>query len=101
MSNLPAPVAIISMAQHARPNVMGHSADLRAQLTTGAAMSTVLAPTVRRSEFMIESTVVKTNPSSCSAIDRLGPLVRALTPCVEVTDDENTDKDKHFIERKR
>src|SRR5215216_2485145 len=56
------------MAQHARPKVMGQSADLRAQLTTGAAMSTVLAPTVRRIEFMIESTVVRTNPSSCSAI---------------------------------
>src|ERR1041385_5757034 len=56
------------MAQHARPNVMGQSADLRAQLTTGAAISTVFAPTLRRIEFMIESTVVKTNPSSCSAI---------------------------------
>src|SRR5690242_18854893 len=68
MSKRPAPVAIISMAQHASPNVMGHNADLRAQLTTGAAISTVFAPTVRRIEFMIESTVVKTNPSSCSAI---------------------------------
>jgi hypothetical protein len=47
---------------------MGHSADLRAQFTTGAAMSTVFAPTLRRIEFMIESTVVSTNPSSCSAI---------------------------------
>src|SRR5688572_2798174 len=54
ISNLPAPAAIISMAQHARPKVMGHSADLRAQFTTGAAISTVLAPTLRRSEFMIE-----------------------------------------------
>jgi len=26
--------AIISMAQHASPNVMGHSADFRAQLKT-------------------------------------------------------------------
>ena len=47
---------------------MGHSADLRAQLTTGAAKSNAFAPTFRRNEFMIESTVVKTNPSSCSAI---------------------------------
>jgi len=68
MSKRPAPVAIISMAQQARPKVMGHRADLRAQLTTGAAMSTVFAPTLRRIEFMIESTVVSTNPSSCSAI---------------------------------
>jgi hypothetical protein len=57
------------MAQHARPNVMGHKADLRAQLTTGAPRSTALAPTLRRTEFMIESNLVKTNPSSCSAID--------------------------------
>jgi hypothetical protein len=69
MSKRPAPVAIISIAQHARPKVIGHNADLRAQFTTGAARSTVFAPTVRRSEFMIESTVVKTNPSSCSAIN--------------------------------
>jgi hypothetical protein len=63
MSNRPAPVAIISMAQQANPNVIGHSADLRAQLTTGAAMSIAFAPTVRRTALIIESTVVKTNPS--------------------------------------
>jgi hypothetical protein len=32
ISNLEAPVAIISMAQQASPNVIGHSADFRAQL---------------------------------------------------------------------
>jgi hypothetical protein len=32
MSNREAPVAIISIAQHASPNVIGHSADFRAQL---------------------------------------------------------------------
>src|SRR2546428_2660755 len=68
ISKRPAPVAIISIAQHAKPNVIGHSADLRAQLTTGAARSTAFAPTLRRSEFMIESTVVRTKPSSCSAM---------------------------------
>src|SRR6516225_5850864 len=34
ISNREAPVAIISIAQHARPNVIGQSADLRAQLKT-------------------------------------------------------------------
>jgi hypothetical protein len=34
ISNRDAPVAIISMAQQARPNVIGQSADLRAQLKT-------------------------------------------------------------------
>src|SRR4029077_17719178 len=58
--------AIISIAQHASPNVIGHSADLRAQLTTGAPMSIALAATVRRTKFVIESTVVRTNPSLCS-----------------------------------
>src|SRR6266849_5785516 len=69
MSNLPAPVAIISIAQHASPNVIGHSADLRAQLTTGEAMSIALAATVRRTKFLIEATVVRTKPSLCSGID--------------------------------
>src|SRR5438034_7409194 len=32
ISKRDAPVAIISIAQHARPNVIGHNADLRAQL---------------------------------------------------------------------
>ncbi len=78
---------------------MGQSADLRAQLTTGAAMSTVFAPTVRRSEFMIESTVVRTNPSSCSAIRpkyNSRPLKRALPPRVVIPDDENRDEYKHL-----
>src|SRR5713226_942822 len=68
ISNLPAPVAIISIAQQASPKVIGHNADLRAQLTTGEAMSIALAATVRRTKFVIESTVVRTKPSLCSAI---------------------------------
>jgi hypothetical protein len=34
MSNRAVDDAIISMAQHAKPNVIGQSADLRAQLKT-------------------------------------------------------------------
>src|SRR5215212_1390921 len=126
ISNLPAPVAIISMAQHASPKVIGQRADLRAQLTTGAAMSTVLAPTVRRIEFMIESTVVRTNPSSCSAISYfqlpiancqfilssekpnwqsaignvLGPLQCAFAPRVIIANYQNRYKHKHLNQRK-
>src|ERR1044072_2881128 len=103
MSKRPAPVAIISIAQQASPNVIGQRADLRAQLTTGAAMSTVFAPTVRRIEFMIESTVVKTNPSSCSAMCpkfNLCPLQRALPPRVVISDDENRDEHKHLNQGK-
>src|SRR5882672_4307589 len=68
MSKRPAPVAIISMAQQAKPKVIGHNADLRAQLTIGAPRSIAFVATVRRTKFVIESTVVKTNPSLCSAI---------------------------------
>src|SRR5215212_9987034 len=102
ISNLPAPVAIISMAQQASPKVIGQRADLRAQLTIGAAMSTVFAPTVRRIEFMIESTVVRTNPSSCSAIGskfNSRPLQRAFPPRVIISDYENRDEHKHLDER--
>src|SRR5713226_7061978 len=75
ISKRPAPVAIISIAQHARPNVIGHRADLRAQLTTGEAMSIAFAATVRRTKFVIESTVVRTNPSLCSAISHCRFLI--------------------------
>src|ERR1700682_2899749 len=43
MSYLEAPVAIISMAQHARPKVIGHMLDSRAQLI---ACSSVVATTL-------------------------------------------------------
>src|SRR5947208_7412337 len=54
------------------------SADLRAQLTTGAAMSTVLAPTVRRSEFMIESPVVRRSEEHTSELQSPDHLVCRL-----------------------
>ena len=41
-SNREAPVAIISMAQQARPNVIGHSADLRAQLKTKSTVDVII-----------------------------------------------------------
>src|SRR5258708_4461783 len=68
ISKRPAPVAIISIAQQAKPKVIGHNADLRAQLTTGAPRSITLDAMLRRTKFVIESTVVKTKPSLCSDI---------------------------------
>src|SRR5205823_4546222 len=97
MSKRPAPVAIISIAQQASPNVIGHSADLRAQFTTGAPISIAFAATVRRTKFVIESTVVRTNPSSCSAM--LRPFERAFAPRVVVTNNQDTDEDKHLDQR--
>src|SRR4051812_37994977 len=70
MSKREAPVAIISISQQARPKVIGQIADLRAQLTpncTGPESITGAATFCRR-KFVIESTVVRTKPSSCSAI---------------------------------
>src|SRR5580765_2829496 len=70
MSKREAPVAIISIAQQARPNVIGQIADLRAQLTPNCTgfESIIGAATFCRRKFVIESTVVRTKPSSCSAI---------------------------------
>jgi hypothetical protein len=59
------------MAQHASPNVIGHSADLRPQLTRlkpPIFASINGAATLRRSALKIESTVVRTIPSWCSAM---------------------------------
>ena len=64
------------MAQQAKPNVIGHKADFLAQFTTGAVISIAFAPTLRLNELIIESTVVRTNPSSCSAIENQKSEVR-------------------------
>src|ERR671917_1479548 len=98
MSKREEPAAIISMAQQASPNVIGHSADLRPQLTsprTGFAPITGAA-TFRRSALKIESTVVSTMPSWCSAM--LCPFEGALAPGVVVADDEDADEDEHLDE---
>src|SRR6185369_12346878 len=70
ISKREAPVAIISIAQQASPKVIGQIADLRAQLTPNCTgfESIIGAATFCRRKLVIESTVVKTNPSSCSAI---------------------------------
>jgi hypothetical protein len=59
------------MAQQASPNVIGQSADLRAQFTVSftGLMFITGAATLRRSELKIASTVVSTIPSGCSAIN--------------------------------
>src|ERR1041384_6980724 len=70
MSKREAPVAIISIAQQASPKVIGQIADLRAQLTPNCTgfESIIGAAIFWRTKFVIESTVVRTNPSSCSAM---------------------------------
>src|SRR5215471_17805880 len=79
-----APVAIISIAQQARPKVMGQMADLRAQLTLNCSgFESIIGATIFcRTKLVIESTVVRTKPSSCSDIDLL-PIADWLLACVE------------------
>src|SRR6202158_3755649 len=94
MSKRDAPVAIISIAQQARPNVIGQSADLRAQLKT-------------------KSTVVETMPLEDSIISSLSfaivsfpinpqfeillrPLERAFAPGVVITHHQDPYEQKHF-----
>src|ERR1044072_6917178 len=52
MSKRDAPVAIISIAQQARPNVIGHKADLRAQLMSE---STVVVMMFFSNRFSIQA----------------------------------------------
>src|SRR5437588_10946646 len=70
ISKRPAPVAIISIAQQARPKVIGQIADLRAQLTPNCTgfESIIGAAIFCRTKLVMESTVVRTNPWSCSAM---------------------------------
>src|SRR5919107_6459934 len=77
----PAPEAIISMAQQARPNVAGQSDDLRVQLTS---FSTVVSRTPLGSF------------SSRPIRAPLVPLEPAATPHVGVRDEHRADEDDHL-----
>src|SRR3954464_11950008 len=78
----PAPVAIISMAQQARPNVAGHRDDLRVQLTS---FSTVVS---------------RTPPGSFSSRPIVCPLSLpvepAATPDIGVGEEHRGDEDDHL-----
>src|SRR3954463_3938584 len=78
----PAPEAIISMAQQARPNVAGHRDDLRVQLTS---FSTLVSRTPLGS--FSSSPIV----SSLSA-----PLEPAAPPDVGVRDEHGDDEEDHL-----
>src|SRR6266851_4295584 len=96
MSKRDAPVAIISIAQHARPNVIGQSADLRAQLKTKStvvetipledsmisSLSFAIVPFSIRNPAAIRNPQSGRNPQSAIP---LRPLKRALAPGVVIT----------------
>ncbi len=87
MSKRDAPVAIISIAQQASPNVMGHSADFRAQLKT---KSTVVVMTP------LEDSTVSCLSFAIESPKLLCPFQRALAPGVVITDYEYADEDNHL-----
>src|SRR3954471_16647636 len=77
----PAPEAIISIAQQARPKVAGHSEDLRVQLTSF-------------------STLVSSTPlgsfSSSPILSPSVPVQPAAAPDVGVRDEHRADEDDHL-----
>src|SRR5215510_13965669 len=94
MSKRDAPVAIISMAQQARPKVIGHKADLRAQLKTQS-IDVVMIPLDDSTTSVV-----------CFAIQpRIGfvsgPLESALPPCVIVADHQDSYEHQHLGETKQ
>src|SRR3954471_2388677 len=78
----PAPEAIISIAQQARPKVAGHSEDLRVQLTS---FSTVVSSTPLGS---FSSSPMDPFPSV--------PVESAAAPHVGVRDEDGDDEDDHL-----
>src|SRR5438105_4029381 len=89
ISKRDAPVAIISMAQHARPNVIGHNADLRAQLKR---KSTVVVTMFFSNRFSIQAGTFM-NP-----LISLSPIQCALLDNPDVPHDQNAEKNKHLHE---
>src|SRR5207249_5536290 len=84
ISKRDAPVAIISIAQHANPKVMGHSADLRAQLNT---KSTVVVMMFFSNRSSIQAGIQS---------PELRPIQGALLYDPNITNDQNSEKDQHF-----
>src|SRR3954467_7416689 len=80
-----APVAIISIAQQARPNVAGHSEDLRVQLTS---FSTLVSSTPLGS--------FSSRPITEPPVPRLVPFQSAPAPHVGVGDEDRADEDDHL-----
>src|SRR5262245_870499 len=95
------------MAQQARPNVMGHNADFRAQLNTQS-IDVVMIPlddsTTSVVCFAIQPRIDLRTPSrklAACATWCSGPLERTLPPCVIVADYQDSYKDQHLGETKQ
>src|SRR3954466_7143694 len=86
----PAPDAIISIAQQARPKVAGHSEDLRVQLTS---FSTLVSRTPLGS---FSSRPIRTPRSAGRAPAWSLPLQPTAPPHVGVGDEHGDDEDGHL-----
>src|SRR5262245_15034007 len=97
ISKREAPVAIISMAQHASPNVMGHSADFRAQLKT---KSTVVVIIPLDDSMVCSFCFTISYPSGSSvgsrALPALRPFKGSLAPRVIITHYQYSDENQHL-----
>src|SRR5947208_15649336 len=89
MSKREAPVAIISMAQQARPNVIGQSADFRAQLNSE---STVVVMMFFSNRSSIQAGIISQNSWG------LSPVQSALLNNPNIPNDQNTQEYEHFDE---
>src|ERR671937_130285 len=104
MSKRDAPVAIISMAQQARPNVIGHMLDSRAQLIACSSVVVMTLSSQRPSNQPMRGSPAPRGGRRLG--DRTGPLGRraphpdqvAAAPQVGEADQEHADEDDDVTE---
>src|SRR5215467_8493436 len=88
MSKREAPVAIISIAQQAKPNVIGQRADLRAQLNTKSTVVVMI--------FFSNRSSIHAGINNSALL--LGPVQCAFLNDPNVSYDQNTKKHEHLGE---
>src|SRR5919109_3337014 len=88
ISKRDAPVAIISMAQQARPNVMGHIADLRAQLKTKSTVVVMM--------FFSNRSSIHAGIQFIPLKNSLRPVQGALLDDPDIPYDQNSKKHEHL-----
>src|SRR5262249_3305606 len=98
ISNREAPVAIISMAQQARPNVIGQRADLRAQLIKSSTVVVMMFFSKRSSiqAGMIALSVYLWLRASRLRYANLRPVEGAFLNNPNVSDDQDAEENKHL-----
>src|SRR5436309_595220 len=95
ISKREAPVAIISIAQQAKPNVIGHRADFRAQLKTKSTLVVMMFFSNRSS---IHAGIYD---SVSNVIHQSGPVQRAFLDDPNVSNNQNTKKNHHLGEAEK